>query len=697
MRYASTALLLLAGREITAEKTSNIRRNNRSLRSTKSDECSIIVVKKSLEAAFECEIDPSDADGETGVRRALKVSPQQMDELRAMLTRGEIVSGESVLVHDGASFDEEHLHVPSNLAMKNKVMGRAERRLARELFPDVGEGYTKKGGDEQESFIIEFANMTDAGPASKCDALVRGQGSVTHVYKKALNGCSVMLPAAAAKGLNENPNVALVEADGIAHKSQVAPGSWGLDRINQLYGTDGLATKLDATGVKVYIVDTGLKGTHEDFLNDAGGSFIDESCSKSFVEIDGSSDNKQLKDGDGHGTHVGSTTCGKTYGVATCDKLCAVRVLGDNGSGAFSWIINGIEFVMENCQENERCVFNASLGGGESFAMNDAVKNAVNDGVVAVVAAGNSNQNACNYSPASAEEAITVGSTTRPTTSDPGSDGVSGFSNYGSCVDVYAPGSYITAAWYTSDTATNTISGTSMASPHVAGIAAAVLKAAPWLDSTGVMDQIKNTWTAVDVDVRTGGVGIATTSAVDPNATPPPTPSPTSRPPCDGMDTEINVTTDDYFGETNWEITSACGTGYKYPANGPRTYSSTDTFSEYVCLPNGAYVFTINDTWGDGICCSFGQGSYDVEVDGTTYSGGNFGYTFSHDFGSCGPTPTPPPTTGNPTLNVSLQGISVCSFIRFVSHCFLESLIHSLNFLFVGLNKAYSISHTQPY
>jgi len=165
-------------------------------------------------------------------------------------------------------------------------------------------------------------------------------------------------------------------------------------------------------------------------------------------------------DGNGHGTHVAGTICGTTYGVADCEDLCAVKVLSAGGSGSWSGVIAGINHVINNCAGIEKeCVINMSLGGGFSQSINDAVAAAADAGIVVVVAAGNSNANACNYSPASEPKAITVGSTTN-------TDARSSFSNFGDCVDVYDPGSGITSAWIGSTSATRTISGTSMASPH---------------------------------------------------------------------------------------------------------------------------------------------------------------------------------------------------------------------------------------
>ena len=184
--------------------------------------------------------------------------------------------------------------------------------------------------------------------------------------------------------------------------------------------------------------------------------------------------------------------------------MCAVKVLRDDGSGSYADVIAGVDWVAGNCDTDnkEKCVANMSLGGGSSSLLDTAVNNAVAKGIVFAVAAGNDARDACGYSPAGAASAITVGSTTS-------SDRVSSFSNYGSCVDVYAPGSSITAAWYTSTTAINTISGTSMASPHIAGIAAGMLNSG--ISAADVSDQMKNIYKTVEgIDCRSSGKSLVT-------------------------------------------------------------------------------------------------------------------------------------------------------------------------------------------
>ena len=218
-----------------------------------------------------------------------------------------------------------------------------------------------------------------------------------------------------------------------------------------------------------YIIDTGIRTTHSQF----GG--------RASVHFDALGGNGQ--DCNGHGTHVAGTVGGSTYGVAKSVTLRAVRVLGCNGSGTNSGVIAGVNSVAQN--HAARSVANMSLGGGASAALDSAINNLHNSGVSIVVAAGNSNANACNSSPARAPNAITVGSTTS-------TDARSSFSNVGTCLDIFAPGSSITSAWSTSNTATRTISGTSMASPHVAGVAALYRQAFPTASPTTVRNAIVN-------------------------------------------------------------------------------------------------------------------------------------------------------------------------------------------------------------
>lgn len=365
-----------------------------------------------------------------------------------------------------------------------------------------GQGEVTGGGKApgMKTYIVTFPYGTD--PGKKAEALAKaGGGSVRHVYREVLNGAALTLPAAAAVGLGKSAGVESVEEDQEARAS-VPVKSWGQDRIDQCEAIgdspDAEFTKKDARDVKVYILDTGIYAANNDFK---GLIDPDENAHKAFVK--GKAD--PLNDGNGHGTHVASTTCGNQYGVVTCgsNMLTAVQVLDRRGSGRFSDIIAGVNWVVGDCREKNpnKCVANMSLGGGGSSSLDYAVNQAVASGVVMVVAAGNSGANACNYSPARAANAITVGSTTR-------SETISSWSNWGSCVDIFAPGSSIKAAWKGSSTATNTISGTSMASPHIAGLAAA--KVQQGIAPGEVVDSLQADVTKLGIDCRKPTTGIAT-------------------------------------------------------------------------------------------------------------------------------------------------------------------------------------------
>lgn len=309
---------------------------------------------------------------------------------------------------------------------------------------------------------VAAQTVAQALDSQNAGALVRGLGldpqgvSIQNIYSQALNGFSARLSAQNLSRLRANPDVKYIEQDGVMRATATQSGAtWGLDRIDQrnlpLNGSYSYDTT--ASGVKAYIIDTGINTSHTNF----GGRAVWGTNTTG----DGTNSDCQ-----GHGTHVAGTVGSNTWGVAKGVQLVAVKVLGCDGKGSNSGVIAGVNWALNN--KSGPAVANMSLGGGFSQAVNDAVNNAAARNLVMVVAGGNENQNACNVSPASAASAITVGATTR-------TDARASYSNYGSCLDLFAPGSDITSTWIGSATATNTISGTSMATPHVVGAVALIL------------------------------------------------------------------------------------------------------------------------------------------------------------------------------------------------------------------------------
>lgn len=308
----------------------------------------------------------------------------------------------------------------------------------------------------KDRYIVVFKDdVADAPGLARALQRAHG-GTLLYTYESALKGFAIEIPAGLAQALAQNPNVEHVEQDQEVSADATQSGAtWGIDRIDQralpLSGTYTYNTT--ASTVYAYIIDTGIRTAHSQFVT--GG------VSRASNVYDALGGNGQ--DCNGHGTHVAGTVGGNTYGVAKAVRLRGLRVLNCSGSGSTSGIIAAIDWLSRN--HVKPAVANLSLGGGYSSALNTAINNLASAGVFVAVAAGNEGQNACNVSPASAANATTVAASDR-------TDTRASFSNYGSCVNIYAPGVSITSAWHSSNTATNTISGTSMASPHVAGAAA---------------------------------------------------------------------------------------------------------------------------------------------------------------------------------------------------------------------------------
>jgi aqualysin 1 len=317
-----------------------------------------------------------------------------------------------------------------------------------------------------QSYIVVLRKDV-ADPARLATELVgAAHGTLRFTYSHALKGFAADLPDQALEALRRNPNVSYVEADQSVQlfgggTEPAPPAPWGLDRVDQrtlplslsyTWGTSG-------SGVSVYIIDTGIRTTHVDF----GGRAVWD-----FNAVKGS--NNPDTDCMGHGTHVAGIVGGTTYGVAKDVSLHAVKVLDCTGNGRWSWVIAGIDWVTAHA--SKPAVANMSLGGDYDQAANDAVAGSVASGITYSIAAGNSSTDACTFSPASEPTALTVGATTKL-------DAQASYSNFGSCVDLYAPGSFILSDWNWSDTAAVYLSGTSMASPHVAGAAALYLESHP--------------------------------------------------------------------------------------------------------------------------------------------------------------------------------------------------------------------------
>jgi aqualysin 1 len=336
-------------------------------------------------------------------------------------------------------------------------------------------------------------------------------GTILYTYNAALNGFAATLPEKALAAIERNPNISYIEPDQIVSiNNQQTNATWGLDRIDQRnLPLNGIYNyNVTGSGVRAYIIDTGIRGSHNEFSGRMGNGY--------------SSIGGGTGDCNGHGTHVAGTVGGTVYGVAKGVTLHPIRVLDCNGSGTISGVIAGVDWVTSN--HIKPAVANMSLGGSASTSLDNAVRNSVNAGVTYVVAAGNSNANACNYSPARVAEALTVGSTTS-------SDSRSSFSNRGSCVDIFAPGSSITSAWHTSDSATNTISGTSMASPHVAGVAALYLQNNPSASPSQVFNAVINNATSgVLSNIGSGSPNLLVYSLFDGGSDPGPDPDPDPAP-----------------------------------------------------------------------------------------------------------------------------------------------------------------------
>ncbi|MFC0005082.1 S8 family serine peptidase [Micromonospora siamensis] len=420
----------------------------------------------------------------------------------------------------------------------------------------------------------------------------RHGGTVARTWTAALRGFEARVDARAAARIAAEPTVAYVEQNHTVSISgtQTNPPSWGLDRVDQrsLPLDSSYTYPNTASNVHAYIIDTGIRTTHSDFGGRAtwGTNKVDTNNT----------------DCNGHGTHVAGTVGGTSYGLAKGVQLVAVKVLNCQGSGTNAGVISGVDWVTQNAVKP--AVANMSLGGGANSTLDTAVRNSISSGVTYGLAAGNdSGANACNTSPARTAEAITVGSTTS-------TDARSSFSNIGTCLDIFAPGSSITSAWNSSDTATNTISGTSMATPHVVGAAALVASANPSWTPQQVRDYlVNNATTGVVTNAGTGSPNRLL--YVVNGSTPPPTNdfsvsvSPTSGTTAPGGSVTATVGTATTSGSAQSVSLTASGLpGGASASFNPATVtsggSSTLTVTTASSTPAGTYAVTVSGTAASG-------------------------------------------------------------------------------------------------
>lgn len=371
------------------------------------------------------------------------------------------------------------------------VMGTAGAATIRPTTRPEALGQIRLAGARDavpDSYLVILKSAPGAGVAITARAMTaRHGGVVRQTWSAALHGFELRGSARSARELAADPRVAYVEQNRVLHllDTQDNPPSFGLDRVDQRrLPLDGRFTAPSAAdNVQAFIIDSGIRVTHQDFGGratfafNAVGDGIDTDCN-------------------GHGTHVAGTVGGSQFGLAKGVQLIAVKVVDCNGAGDVASIVNGVNFVTQNA--TRPAVANMSLGGGASQTIDDAVNASIASGVTYAIAAGNENQDACNTSPARVPAAITVGATDQ-------SDRRASFSNFGTCLDIFAPGVDITSDFANADDGVQVLSGTSMSTPHVTGAAALVLALHPDFTPQQVRDSLVNNATRNIVAGAGGG------------------------------------------------------------------------------------------------------------------------------------------------------------------------------------------------
>ena len=523
-----------------------------------------------------------------------------------------------------------------------------------------------QAGAAERDYVVLLKGGESVGKAVAAEKA--RENEVLDVFSSRIRGFTATLSPRDVRRLRSADSVLVVERDkpvkALAlgpRDSAVPSGAWGIDRADQraLPLNGRIATAQNGFGVDAYIIDTGVYGDHQEFSGRMAG--------RGYNAI---GDSNGYSDCHGHGTHVAGTVAGATYGMAPEATVVPVRVLDCGGSGSTSGVIAGIDWAVADHAAGKPAVANMSLGGGYSSSLNLAVDRATADGISMAVAAGNSSADACNYSPASAASALTVGSTTA-------TDSRSSFSNFGSCLDVFAPGSSIRSAYIGSPSASTTMSGTSMASPHVAGAAALYLSANRSAQPGAVATALGNAASpGLVTDAGPGSVN-RLLYAGDPTVAPPPPPPPPPAPSNDAFASASALSSLGGVNATNVNATSEAGepnhagvsggksTWHTWTAPQAGTLQLNTLGSDYdttLGVYTGSSVGSLsalgaNDDNGSGgvwsrVVVPVSAGTvYRVAVDG--YRGASGSYRLQGSFTSDAPPPPPPPPPANDSFSAA--------------------------------------------